>query len=89
MTVIENKAIMTKAMIIIEVNFKAGVLIIKTYSICPDNSKLKKIPKMIPLIIEITILINISRNMINLKSNTDIPIALNILNTSASYLHFP
>ena len=80
---------MIKAIMNIEVSCKAGVFIIRTYSICPESNKLKNTPKIMPLIIEITTLINISKNIISLRSNTEIPIDLNILKTSAYYLHFP
>ena len=89
MTVIENKIIIIKAIMNIDVSFKAGVLIIRTSSICPESNRLKKMPNNIPFIIEITILIRISKYIISLRSKTEMPIDLNILKTSASYLHFP
>jgi len=61
----------------------------RTSYICPDKSRLKNIPNRIPLAIDIATLMKISKDIISLRSNTEIPIDLSILNTSDSYLHFP
>ncbi len=60
-----------------------GVFIIKNYSICLENPILKIKPKAMPFIIETISLIKIYKNTINRISDTDRPIALNILNISA------
>jgi hypothetical protein len=85
----EKSRSISAAMIKIVFSFKGGVLIIKTSSICPDKSRLKTIPSNMPLKIDTTILMRISRKTMSLISKTGRPMALSILKTSAYSLHFP
>jgi hypothetical protein len=88
-TVVEKSRSINAAIIKIVFSLKGGVLIIRTSSICPDKSRLKTIPSIMPLKMDTTILMRISRNTMSLISKTGRPIALSILKTSAYSLHFP
>lgn len=66
-----------------------GALSMRTYSTFPESPKLNTRPKRTPLRIDMSILTNISRYIMSLMSETGIPMALSILNSYASSLHFP